>query len=256
LLGATHTSVPLNIHVKLDKQSEAAAISFNQALTTKCPHQEIDLSRQQQPHVTLFLTEFARDSIDELKGRVEKAVATFPRGCSVELGDTAATGTYLMWHASLAVCLQSMSDAIVNATADLVDPSAKSNIPSWVKEISNTTEREAKEAAIRKYGSPNVFSQFQPHVTLGWSSNTSCLTAANAALHVRGYAAPRAFTVSEAAVGTVGAHGTVMRGQDLLDVGLNRTAMPRLQLACGMSCALGVTPECPAGCTCKGRQCQ
>ena len=28
------------------------------------------------------------------------------------------------------------------------------------------------------------------------------------------------------------------------------------RLGCGMPCALGVQPECPAGCTCTGRQCQ
>ena len=47
-------------------------------------------------------------------------------------------------------------------TVKNVDPKAMYNIPNWVLNIKNDTEREEKIEMIQLYGSPNVFNQFWP----------------------------------------------------------------------------------------------
>jgi len=77
--------------------------------------------------------------------------------------------------------------------------------------------RSEKEDMIRKYGSPNVFSQFDPHVTLGFDCDGApqCFQDALEAgapptLHIES-------DVLMLALGVVGAHGTVMRGEDIAE---------------------------------------
>lgn len=50
-------------------------------------------------------------------------------------------------------------------------------VPDWVQHLPEP-ERSEKIAFIRQYGSPNVFSQFQPHVTLACDQNATALSAA------------------------------------------------------------------------------
>jgi hypothetical protein len=50
-------------------------------------------------------------------------------------------------------------------------------IPDWVQHLPEP-ERSAKIAFIKQYGSPNVFSQFQPHVTLACDVNSTALSTA------------------------------------------------------------------------------
>jgi hypothetical protein len=50
-------------------------------------------------------------------------------------------------------------------------------VPDWVQHLPEP-ERSEKIAFIRQYGSPNVFSQFQPHVTLACDENAAALSAA------------------------------------------------------------------------------
>ena len=64
---------------------------------------------------------------------------------------------------------------------------------------------------MRRYGSPNVFDQFQPHVTIGWASSVTAVARAVAALDFE----PVSFRADVAALGTTGLHGTVLRGRDL-----------------------------------------
>jgi hypothetical protein len=75
--------------------------------------------------------------------------------------------------------------------------------------------RSEKIAMIQRYGSPNVFSQFQPHVTLLCDAKDpdEKIQQAFNSLVVR----VRHFTASILGLGVVGPHGTVMRGQDMGD---------------------------------------
>ena len=50
-------------------------------------------------------------------------------------------------------------------------------VPDWVQHLPEP-ERSEKIALIRQYGSPNVFSQFRPHVTIACDNNATALSAA------------------------------------------------------------------------------
>ena len=117
-------------------------------------------------------------------------------------------------------CLQFMSDAVVNATYVIVAFSRSKlrhplcmyhlavpnqTIPDWVQHLPEP-ERSEKIAYIKQYGSPNVFTQFQPHVTLACDANATALSAAFAqkAPQVQGGWLPAAV-----ALGPTGPCGTV-----------------------------------------------
>ena len=70
-------------------------------------------------------------------------------------------------------------------------------------------ERSEKIAMVKKYGSPNVFSQFDPHVTLAWNNATSCdLTTVFDELALQ----PASYVAGTVAIALVGPHGTVLAG--------------------------------------------
>ncbi len=79
--------------------------------------------------------------------------------CYIALNNTFTSDAYGMWTVNNNECLQLTSDTIVNATYDLIVPNQP--IPSWVYKLPEP-ERSEKIAMIKKYGSPNVFDQFQP----------------------------------------------------------------------------------------------
>merc|ERR1711865_431882 len=92
--------------------------------------------------------------------RVLAKLATEPP-CPIQLSAAYAAGTYAMMNVSLSPCLQRYSDLIVNATYGYARPNQTA--PGWVHTLPEP-ERSEKIAMSAKYGSPNVFSQFQPHV--------------------------------------------------------------------------------------------
>eukprot|EP00698_Gefionella_okellyi_P025461 TRINITY_DN933_c0_g1_i2.p3 TRINITY_DN933_c0_g1~~TRINITY_DN933_c0_g1_i2.p3 ORF type:complete len:120 (-),score=28.59 TRINITY_DN933_c0_g1_i2:213-572(-) len=114
-----------------------------------------------------------------------------------------------MWNSSVPACLQFMSDALVNETFLFAVPNQP--IPPWVLQLPEP-ERSLKIAMIKRYGSPNVFSQFQPHVTLAYDDTASdSLNAAVESAHV----VPVQFVPHVMALGSVGPYGTVLRGKDI-----------------------------------------
>ena len=82
-------------------------------------------------------------------------------------------------------------------------------------------QRSEKIRSIRKYGSPNVFSQFQPHVTLAWDQHED-LAPAFHSMPVTS----QTFVPTTVALGTVGPHGTVMRGEDMAVFHLPHSSAP------------------------------
>ena len=114
-----------------------------------------------------------------------------------QVGAPYAAGQFAMLNVTLTDCIQFASDSIVNETYSLAVPNQ--SVPSWVESLPEP-ERSEKIADVKKYGSPNVFSQFQPHVTIGWASNASAVEAAIAALTFE----PVTFSAEIVALGTTG----------------------------------------------------
>ena len=172
---------------------------------------------QEQPHVTLYLTKFRPEALQtELPQRISKAVDSLITVCRPILGMEAVSvqGTYGMWAVEDSGCLQFWSDTIVNATYDLAVKNQ--SIPSWVEALPEPARSE-KIALIQKYGSPNVFAQFWPHVTLAYDTQDSAtaFTAAFAALPLP--AQLPSYEPPVLGLGTVGIGGSVVRGKDLAD---------------------------------------
>jgi hypothetical protein len=120
------------------------------------------LNSTEQPHITLYLTEFesAAPVVFKLGGLIGELL---PVDCEpIVLANITVGGCYALWEVEPNSCLQAMSNSIVLATSPYILPNQ--TIPDWVKSLPEPIRSE-KEAFIKKYGSPNVFSQFSPHVS-------------------------------------------------------------------------------------------
>ena len=118
-----------------------------------------------------------------------------------------AAGEFAMMNVTNSACLQRFSDTIVNVTHGFSKPNQTA--PDWVYSLPEP-ERSEKLRYIAAYGSPNVFSQFAPHVSLAWASDALAVAAAVAALPAL---PPSTFNSEVLALGAVGPHGTVLQGQ-------------------------------------------
>jgi 2'-5' RNA ligase len=176
----------------------------------------IDFKKKFEPHITLFLTVFeSNEQLTAIEEGVYRAAQNMSRDCQVNiLNSIAATGTYTMWDVQNSECLQHMSDLVVNATSAYVSKKAKTDIPKWVESLPPAI-RDIKIAMIHQYGSPNVFSQFQPHVTLAYDDQTPDVM--KQVVHKYVNATGCTFTAFEIGVGSTGPYGTVQRGLDLFD---------------------------------------
>eukprot|EP01086_Lenisia_limosa_P008301 TRINITY_DN2941_c0_g1_i1.p1 TRINITY_DN2941_c0_g1~~TRINITY_DN2941_c0_g1_i1.p1 ORF type:complete len:226 (+),score=59.64 TRINITY_DN2941_c0_g1_i1:54-680(+) len=196
----------LNIHIKLGYSLENYCIAANAKLTECCPENKVELHNRMQPHITLYLTSFTDPEavISKLK-----ALAPTLKRTMVTPKDIETIGAFGMWFTDLNSEMQALSDDIVNATKEFIVPNQP--VPEWVKHLPEPM-RSKKIHYIKAYGSPNVFDQFQPHITLGWddtegSNLDKCLQEMN----LQGFGS----ITMTVAVGVVGPYGTVLRGEDL-----------------------------------------
>jgi 2'-5' RNA ligase len=208
LLPIASAATSLNIHLKLPQEVEAAAISLNREASTLVPYEDIDLASKEQPHVTLYLASFLDDHIDDVLAAIEEIMTPPPAVFDYELLNLYPSGNYYMWNCSIPVELQQLSDRVVTATAQYHDP----NPPHPTGIYDMPPEEQAKKLAMfAAYGSPNVFDAFQPHVTIAWDSYPEYVDQIADALPKDDLVPSQAYQL---AVGTVGPHGTVVRGRD------------------------------------------
>jgi len=206
--------------VKLTPDAEKTAIAFNALLTNACPGNDINLNTTEQPHVTMYLTSFT--NTQPVEDAIKEIVPTLLEGspaCNDSAGPMVlegftVNGCYAMWKVQPNPCLQHISDAVVNATYGYATPDQP--IPDWVEALPEPLRSE-KEDMIHRYGSPNVFGQFDPHVTLGFDCDGApkCFDDA-----LQAGASPTLRIESDVltlALGVVGAHGTVVRGEDMAE---------------------------------------
>ena len=68
-------------------------------------------------------------------------------------------------------CLQRLSNAIVDATQSFVLHGDNQTAPSWIYDLPEP-HRSRKIKYFEQYGSPNVYDEFDPHVTVGYDEET------------------------------------------------------------------------------------
>ncbi len=114
-------------------------------------------------HMTLYLTEYQKDALPKIKKVVDNIATQFSPFKVQFTGLHATPGYWLMMDAQKSPELQKLSDSVVKQLVDIRDKNAE--IPAWAKNIP------AKAASFKKYGSPNVFANFDPHITLTTPAN-------------------------------------------------------------------------------------
>ena len=115
------------------------------------------------PHITLYLTQYPTDNLASLQQKV-KTLANQWQPFPIELQALEQTkSNWLMLTIKDNRQLQRLADEVTMALSPLRDPNP--SLPAWVNKYPD------KLASFHRYGSPNTFAQFQPHITLLPSSN-------------------------------------------------------------------------------------
>eukprot|EP00770_Monocercomonoides_exilis_P005456 MONOS_5428.1-p1 / transcript=MONOS_5428.1 / gene=MONOS_5428 / organism=Monocercomonoides_exilis_PA203 / gene_product=unspecified product / transcript_product=unspecified product / location=Mono_scaffold00157:94220-94774(+) / protein_length=102 / sequence_SO=supercontig / SO=protein_coding / is_pseudo=false len=84
-------------------------------------------------------------------------------------------------------------------------------VPGWIKDLPDPEQRRRKTEYVQKYGSPNVYEEFEPHISLGCDTDKEALEKGFQGIHVQ----EAEFESFAIALGTAGECGTVMRGLDM-----------------------------------------
>ena len=246
-------AVLLDIHLPLKSPTNewqqecplSQALESNRILRHYWPRtEEVDFFAPLHiPHVTLYQVDFdlevdnatatsqstAAAEMDPAKLEVfldtlyNMSSANVLPQCEVVLAPPAIVfGAYTQWPVQPSDCLQVLSDSIVDELSRFIK--RPPTIPDWVWTLPEP-QRSRKLDMIRRYGSPNVYSEFQPHATVGFDTttptNNSTRRARIRAMNRIANDMPRPCggMIRTAAVATVGVGGTVLAdgkvGRDL-----------------------------------------
>ncbi|KAA6396732.1 MAG: hypothetical protein EZS28_007745 [Streblomastix strix] len=198
----------INIHIKLGDDLEKTVIGINKELKELDEYIDIEFEKKYQPHITLYMTDFENEFLPNLISTINQTSSRLLKGYVMQ-NSIQSVGNYAMWYSSLGKYIQLLSDTIVNNTFYYCKQGQP--IPDWVLQIPDEEERKRKIRYIELYGSPNVFDEFEPHITIGFDYNSSRLETA-----VKKFDVSRQdqFRTDILALGMAGPHGTVLRGKD------------------------------------------
>ncbi len=164
---AAARDVKLNVFAVLSPEIEAAARAVSQDLQTQeglSTYPQLGF----QIHCTLYMTTYPPAAQEDLVARIKELAATtraFPAR-TTRLQITKDNWFFLDLERDRN--LQSLSDAVVGVASPLRSPT--SFIPDWAKDNPEKVEY------LKQYGSPNVFAQFEPHLTLLANADRVALT--------------------------------------------------------------------------------
>ena len=220
-------SLQLNIHLPLTKVNNTwafdkcpynAALEANLALRRGSDTEEIDFFSRHTPHVTLFLSDFDAQEknesllFEEIELVIQQVLTNHSQlWCDVSLSERDAhlvTGPYSMYAVPKTDCLQSLSDDIVRALNPFIMRPQK--IPPWVYTLP-LLQRWRKIYMISKYGSPNVFGEYEPHITVGYDEVASVQSRR---IVLGGIASPQLTCqgwITHVAIARVGVGGSVLQ---------------------------------------------
>lgn len=119
------------------------------------------------PHITLYLTEYNAEGVGKVKQIVSQIAASAKPFTIETQGISVTKSNWAFINIKPSHSLQRIADQV---TFRLEPYRAKDpTLPNWVKKYPN------KLSAFKRYGSPNVFQNFQPHLTLLANGNPSKL---------------------------------------------------------------------------------
>jgi hypothetical protein len=110
-----------------------------------------------QIHCTLYMTQYPEGTKDKVLAMIEELASNTREFAVNSTGLEITSGNWYFMNIERNRNLQTLSDSIVEMLAPM---RAKSDfVPDWAKEFPTKVEY------ISKYGSPNVYSEFNPHLT-------------------------------------------------------------------------------------------
>jgi len=200
---------PLDIHVKLPDRVRDLVVNISEDIHVLAPHDSIDFQHDAQPHITLYLTDFLDSNINALIETVRKLLPSLC-SCLITMSQPVVSGSYLLWNTEKSSCFQALSDKIVLATYQLRN--LNQSLPDWVNSMPDPPRSEMIWL-FNKYGSPTVFDQFAPHITVAWD-DVDNLTSV---LQKVPFPSALKFEPPVIGIGTVGPYGTVLQDKDLFN---------------------------------------
>ncbi len=111
-----------------------------------------------QVHCTLYMTQYPVNSLEKVASIVAEIASNTCQFDVQTTGLEITSGNWFFMNLDRNSSLQTFSDMVVEKLAALRSPS--SFVPDWAKDFPNKVEY------ISKYGSPNVYAEFNPHLTL------------------------------------------------------------------------------------------
>jgi 2'-5' RNA ligase superfamily len=219
----------LNIHLPLvrvnnswafDKCPYNAALEANLALRQESETEQIDFFSHHTPHLTLFLSDFdTRDKdepliIMEIVQILREVVSNHSQVmCQISWPITSHVGgPYSMYPIHRTKCLQNLSDKIVLALNPFI--LKPQPIPDWVYRLPFWI-RFKKLFMIARYGSPNVLSEYDPHVTVGYDEVTSVQSRKDILNSMFSHDLECSGLISHVAIARVGVGGSVLQSEIL-----------------------------------------
>lgn len=171
LLLDVHLSLRTVQNDTIDMCPYSMALESNLALRQLSVKEEIDFFMLHTPHITLYQADFdIGNNTQAFVNATASAMSNQTRPCHITWppsNNTIVSHDYAMYPISNTPCLQRLSKLIVEALKGHIHQPPP--VPEWVYSLPPEQQRRAL-ALIQKYGSPNVFERFQPHVTVGYDT--------------------------------------------------------------------------------------
>ncbi|MCP4956365.1 MAG: 2'-5' RNA ligase family protein [Photobacterium aquimaris] len=120
------------------------------------------------PHITLYLSQYSTSNLKLLKQQAQQLASQYVQFPLTLEHIERTKGDWLMLEISNTRELQRLADTAAITVSPLRSMDQKA--PTWVSHYPE------KLAAFQRYGSPNVFTNFEPHITLLAQSDPQKLT--------------------------------------------------------------------------------
>jgi 2'-5' RNA ligase len=155
-------SEKINVFAVVSPNIEEAAIKASEALYEEQGLEAFPF-KGYQVHCTLYMTQYPVGARDEVRAKIKRLAEGVREFRASTTGLEITSGNWFFINLERNRNLQALSDAVVKLISPLRVPS--NFIPDWAKSMPNKVEY------ISKYGSPNVFDEFNPHLTLTASTD-------------------------------------------------------------------------------------
>jgi hypothetical protein len=110
-----------------------------------------------QIHCTLYMTMYPQNTMEKVLPILEKLASNTKEFSINSSGLEITAGNWFFMSLDRNRNLQTLADSVVNELSPL--RSTSDFIPNWARQFPEKMEN------IKKFGSPNVFSEFNPHLT-------------------------------------------------------------------------------------------